>query len=94
MGNPRTSPLTYAAVVAASPVLLLAGEPLAQAALRRARARATPMPGGGFVTHHSGPRGALDAHVFFFNPLSIALTAPSRWVGDRLRRSRRPRRRG
>jgi hypothetical protein len=86
MRNTRTSPLTYAAVVVASPVLLLAGEPLARAALRRARARATPTPGGGFSTHHSGPRGLLDAHTFFFNPLPIALTAPSRWMGDRLRR--------
>ncbi|MBM9434358.1 hypothetical protein [Actinacidiphila bryophytorum] len=86
MRNSRTGLLTYAAVVIASPVLLVAGEPLAQAALRRARARATPMPGGGFVTRHSGPRGLLDAHTFFFNPLAIALTAPSRWVGDRLRR--------
>ncbi|WUH93413.1 hypothetical protein OG900_27070 [Streptomyces sp. NBC_00433] len=82
----RRNPLTYAAVIAASPVLLLAGDPLASAALRRARARATRLPGGGFVTHRSGPRGALDAHAFFFNPLAIALAAPSRWVGDRLRR--------
>ncbi|UWE08314.1 hypothetical protein [Actinacidiphila bryophytorum] len=86
MRNSRISPLTYAAVIVASPVLLVAGDPLANAALRRARARATPMPGGGFVARHSGPRGLLDAHTFFFNPLAIALAAPSRWVGDRLRR--------
>ncbi|MYS24987.1 hypothetical protein GA0115240_17223 [Streptomyces sp. DvalAA-14] len=86
MASKRLSPLTYAAVVAAAPVLLLAGDPLARAALRRARATATPHPGGGFVTVHSGPRGPLDAHAFFVNPLAIALAAPSRWVGDRLRR--------
>jgi hypothetical protein len=82
----RTSPLIYAAVIVASPVLLLAGDPLANAALRRERAKATPLPGGGSVRHYSGSRGLLNAHTFFSNPLSIALTAPSRWVGDRLRR--------
>jgi hypothetical protein len=86
MPSKRHSALTYAAVVAASPVLLVAGEPLARAALRRARARATAFPGGGYVTVRSAPPGSLDAHSFFSNPLAIALTAPSRWVGDRLRR--------
>ncbi|MBM9506600.1 hypothetical protein [Actinacidiphila acididurans] len=86
MASKRHSLLTYAAVIAASPVLLIAGDPLARAALRRARAKAAPHAGGGFVTVRSGRRGPLDAHTFFFNPLAIALAAPSRWVGDRLRR--------
>lgn len=86
MPSQRHSPLTYAAVIAACPVLLIAGDPLARAALARARAKAAPHAGGGHVTVHSGPRGALDAHSFFFNPLAIALAAPSRWAGDRLRR--------
>ncbi|WP_327291020.1 hypothetical protein [Streptomyces sp. NBC_01198] len=86
MPSKRIRPLTYAAVVVASPVLLLAGDPLANAALRRAQARATPLPGGGFVTVHNGPQGPLDGRSFFFNPLAIALAAPSRWAGDRLRR--------
>jgi hypothetical protein len=89
MPSKRQSPLTYVAVIAASPVLLLIGDPLARAALRRARAKAVPHPGGGFVTVRSGPQGLLDAHTFFFNPLAIALAAPSRWVGDRLRRQAR-----
>ncbi|NJP46379.1 hypothetical protein [Actinacidiphila epipremni] len=86
MPSKRVSVLTYAAVIAASPVLLLVGDPLATAVERRARAKATPHPGGGFVTVHSGPRRPLDVRTFFFNPLAIALAAPSRWVGDRLRR--------
>lgn len=82
----RHSLLTYTAVIAVSPVLLLAGDPLASAFLRRWQARADPMPGGGLRRVRSGPTGPFDGHAFFFNPLSIALTAPSRWVGDRLRR--------
>ncbi|WP_433887482.1 hypothetical protein [Streptomyces sp. CA-111067] len=87
MRSNRHSPLTYAAVIAASPVLLIAGDPLAQAALRRMRKKATTRTAdGGFSTVRLGRPGAFDAHAFFFNPLAIALAAPSRWVGDRLRR--------
>lgn len=80
----RTSVLVYVLAVATSPVLLLVGDPLMNLAHRRMFRRAEPSGSGGFISAHS--HGAMTIAVFFSNPLVIALTAPSRWVADRLRR--------
>ena len=100
---PRHSYGTYALVILASPVLLAAGEPLMKWALARERSRRQMVPGNGNGNGNGnggGSRGGFipvdpnrrlpTVHAFFFNPLAIALTAPSRWAGDQLRKRRRP----
>ncbi|WP_329129830.1 hypothetical protein OG552_04675 [Streptomyces sp. NBC_01476] len=79
MRSRRDSPAYYAAAVLLSPLLLVAGDPL-QRAVRRALLG--PRRAGAF--HVTGRRARVLP--FFSNQLVIALSAPSRWAGDRLRR--------
>lgn len=84
--SPRHSLASYALAVLTSPVLLLVGDPLMRYALHRFRGQPTGN-GGYFISAAAGPTYRI--RVFFMNPLVIALTAPSRWAGDRLRRNSR-----
>jgi hypothetical protein len=64
------------AVIAAAPVVVIAGEPLRRYYLRR--------PGDGWLPHRSsaGWRGRSLVGVILANPVLIALTAPERWAID------------
>ena len=81
-------------IVIFSPVIVLAGEPVNRYVMRRVRRRASTAQMA--VARHSGGRSARAAAVrlplhasllvtVISNPLWIALTAPGRWVSDRLR---------
>jgi len=80
-------------IVIFSPVIVLAGEPVNRYVMRRVRRSASTAQTA--VVRHSGrpARAAavrLPLHASLLvtvisNPLWIALTAPGRWVSDRLR---------
>jgi hypothetical protein len=80
-------------IVALSPLILLAGEPVNRYVMRHLRSRA---PIAGVPVARTGDRSARVATAVplslpfsllltaISNPLWIALTAPGRWVADRL----------
>jgi hypothetical protein len=104
---PRAGPATQAAIslamwpliIALSPVILVAGEPVNRYAMRRVR-RSPPMAGVTIVRTGNQPvrgvtavRLTLPSSLLLIatsNPLWIALTAPGRWVADRYRRPPSP----
>ncbi|MGH3278365.1 MAG: hypothetical protein ACRDNW_04420 [Trebonia sp.] len=81
-------------IITLSPVIILVGEPVNRYVMRRLRRSA---PTTGMAVAHAGGRqvraAAFAARLTLpssllltaiSNPLWIALTAPGRWVGDRL----------
>jgi hypothetical protein len=80
-------------IVIFSPVIVLAGEPVNRYVMRRAR-RSTATGQIAVVRHSGWPARTVAVRLplrtslllaVTSNPLWIALTAPGRWVGDRLR---------
>jgi hypothetical protein len=90
-----------------SPAILIIGEPLRRLVMRRLRRATTrgltssplsilTVSSQTQMTSYLGGRRplAVFTRVFMFNPVSIALTAPGRWVGGRLAALGRLARRG
>lgn len=94
--RPRTRAVTSLAlwplIIAFSPVVILAGEPVNRYVMRLVRRRAAAQmavvrPGGRpsrAAAVPLPPRASLLL-TLISNPLWIALTAPGRWAGDRFR---------
>ena len=64
-------------VIALSPVILVAGEPVNRYVMKRLRSRAQ------VATSVRLTRSSSLALMVISNPLWIALTAPGRWVADK-----------
>ncbi len=85
---------TWPLIIILSPVILVTGEPVNRYVMRRARqsaptARVAGARHGDRPAHTVAMPLSLPASVLLMtisNPLWIALTAPGRWVSDRLRR--------
>ena len=84
-------------IIALSPVILVIGEPVNRYVMRRARRNAAPLQTAVVVIRSGDPPARVtrvgrltpSASLLFMvisNPLWIALTAPGRWVSDRIRR--------
>jgi hypothetical protein len=71
-------------VIALSPAILLAGEPVNRYVMRRLRGSAALA--GPAVVLRSRPSSVLLTVIS--NPLWIALTAPGRWAADKFSRAR------
>jgi len=78
------------AVIAVAPVIVLVGEPLRRYYLRRLSRPVTGQTraglGDGRLSHRASAvwRGRSLARIIIANPVLIALTAPERWVIDRV----------
>jgi hypothetical protein len=82
----------WPAVIALSPVILLAGEPLNRYVMRRLRRRASIAGAAVVRTGDQSARAVTAVRltlpsslllIAISNPLWIALTAPGRWVADK-----------
>jgi hypothetical protein len=82
-------------VIALSPVILVAGEPVNEYVMGRVRRSAAPLqaaviysgdPSARVVRAVQPPLCTSPLLMVISNPLWIALTAPGRWVSDRFRR--------